>query len=230
MARHHERFYWMIKAIIFDFDGVILESSDIKTQAFQELFSDYPEKVREITDYHVFNAGISRYVKFQHIYEEILGKRFSREKELELGESFSRIVLQKILAAPFVPGADEFLRKYMHKYAFFVASGTPHDELCGIIQARKLQGYFKEVYGTPRSKPEIINYILDKNNFKKDEAIYIGDASSDKIAAQETGIAFIERRPTHGVKIEGDHKVIEDLSNLDIIIVSTERSYLKEDY
>ncbi|GAF78578.1 unnamed protein product, partial [marine sediment metagenome] len=34
----------MIKAIIFDFDGVIVESSDIKTEAFRELFQDYPQK------------------------------------------------------------------------------------------------------------------------------------------------------------------------------------------
>ena len=31
------------KAVIFDFDGVILESSNIKTEACLELFEDYPE-------------------------------------------------------------------------------------------------------------------------------------------------------------------------------------------
>jgi len=42
----------MIKAIIFDFDGVIIESMDVKTKAFTFLFKDYLEHLPEIINLH----------------------------------------------------------------------------------------------------------------------------------------------------------------------------------
>jgi beta-phosphoglucomutase-like phosphatase (HAD superfamily) len=50
----------MLRAIVFDFDGVILESADIKTNAFRALFASYPEHVDQIVDFHLRNAGVSR--------------------------------------------------------------------------------------------------------------------------------------------------------------------------
>jgi len=58
----------MVKAIIFDFDGVILESVGVKKEAFRRLFQYYPEKVDEIVNYHMQQGGLSRYRKFQHIF------------------------------------------------------------------------------------------------------------------------------------------------------------------
>ena len=76
----------MIKAIIFDLDGVIAESADIKTEAFKELIADYPKKIDEIINYHLVSAGISRYVKLLNIHELILGKDLPKDKEIELGK------------------------------------------------------------------------------------------------------------------------------------------------
>ena len=99
----------MIKAIIFDFDGVILESAEIKTRAFRKLFEpNYPDKVEAIVDYHCNNMGISRYLKFGYIFENILHLSLSKELEEELGQRFSEIVFEEILNAPFVPGAVSF--------------------------------------------------------------------------------------------------------------------------
>ena len=58
----------MIKAIIFDFDGVLIESAAIKTEAFREVFSKWQDKVDEIVTYHNKNMGISRFVKFKYFY------------------------------------------------------------------------------------------------------------------------------------------------------------------
>ena len=57
-----------VKAILFDFDGVIVDSVDIKTIAFKELFSAFPEHSREIERYHLDHLGVSRYQKFEWIY------------------------------------------------------------------------------------------------------------------------------------------------------------------
>lgn len=54
----------MIRAIVLDFDGVIVESLDIKTRAFRDLFSDYPQHLDKIMSYHLAHNAISRYIKF----------------------------------------------------------------------------------------------------------------------------------------------------------------------
>ena len=183
----------MIKAVIFDFDGVLVESAEIKTEAFGQLFYSFPDKVHEIVEYHKRNMGISRYVKFRYFYENILGKELSHDEEIELGERFSQIVLDKILKAPFVAGTLDFLDKYYKKIPLFIASGTPDDELQYIIRKQGIPQYFEEIHGTPRKKPEIIMDILSRYSWNASEAIFVGDAESDLKAARETGVRFIAR-------------------------------------
>ena len=52
------------QSIIFDFDGVIVESGDIKTNAFADLYQSYGDPiVKEVVRYHKLNGGLSRYKK-----------------------------------------------------------------------------------------------------------------------------------------------------------------------
>ncbi|VVB88578.1 Phosphoglycolate phosphatase [uncultured archaeon] len=183
----------MIKAIIFDFDGVIVESAQVKTEAFRKLFSKWPNKVDEIVSYHIKNMGVSRYVKFKYFYENILKVPYSQEISSELGRQFSDIVLDEIKKAPLVKGMKEFLNNDHKKYLLFIASGTPQEELDDIIYFKGLSKYFISVFGTPATKTEIVNNILKEYNLEKDKVVFIGDAESDKRAAEETGIHFILR-------------------------------------
>ena len=209
----------MIKAIVFDFDGVILESADIKTEAFAELFSEYPEHRKKIVDYHIENGGISRFVKFRHIYKNILVKKLTEEKEENLGKRFSDIVLAKVLNAPFVPGIKAFLDKC--GYEFFIASGTPQDELMRIIKKRGLEKYFKEIMGTPAEKKDIIRSIMDKYRLRKYEVAYVGDALSDYKAALSEGVHFVARLKNDEELLNGLNCVkIKDFVGFDHIIRS----------
>jgi len=184
----------MIKAVIFDFDGVILESAGIKTAAFGKLFeNEYPDQVEDIVDYHKKNMGISRYTKFKHIYKNILKKPLSKSDEEMLGKKFSTIVFDEILRAPFVPGARKFIEKRSKSFDLFIASGTPIVELAQIIKKRKLGEYFVAVHGTPENKDKIISDIMKKYNYLRDEVVFVGDAESDFIAAEKSRINFVLR-------------------------------------
>jgi phosphoglycolate phosphatase-like HAD superfamily hydrolase len=186
-----------LRAIVFDFDGVILESADIKTEAFRDLFSQYPEKSEEIIAYHLKYIGISRYVKFEHITKNILGLPYTEAERERLGREFSRMAVEKILACPEIHGARGLLAHLRGKVLRAVASGTPEDELHGIVAARGMQDWFDEVWGTPRTKPEILRDVMTRHGFPPSEVLMVGDGMTDYKAAQETGTLFLAREPGH---------------------------------
>lgn len=210
----------MIKTVIFDFDGVILESAGIKTSAFRKLFeSKYFEKIDAIIDYHKKNMGISRFVKFRHIYKNILKLPLTVTEEEELGRKFSDIVFEEILKAPFVPGVLEFLNENYRNLDLFVASGTPFLELLAIIKRRKLNRYFKEIYGAPETKDKIILRILNKYRYDRSEMVFIGDAESDRTATQKNKINFIARITEENLKQLSDYGCkISDLHDLSMVL------------
>lgn len=208
----------MIKAIIFDFDGVLIESAGIKTEAFRRLLSKWNDKVDEIVSYHIKNMGISRYVKFRYFYENIINETYSDEIEAELGARFSEIVLDEIKKAPLVNGTKDFLGQNYQKYLFFIASGTPQEELNDIVSFRGLEKYFNGVYGTPATKTEIVEMILKRNCLERNQVVFVGDAESDKMAAGESGIPFILRTTTDNGDIPSLYK-IRDLTQLNDIIM-----------
>ena len=73
----------MIKSIIFDFDGVILDSNKIKSNAFTKLFKDKnknQENLDMIIRYHKDNMGISRNKKIKFYYENILKQKITNKE------------------------------------------------------------------------------------------------------------------------------------------------------
>lgn len=190
---HTNGLFQGIRAIVFDFDGVILESGNIKTEAFLELFGEYPQFQAAILQYHLDNLGVSRYDKFEWIYRELLHRPLAAAEREWLGGRFSEIVLDKILACPFVPGALDALKLFQGLYPLFVASGTPQEELDMIVQRRGLATYFTGVWGTPRKKAEIIRSVLKHYEWRPEQVLMVGDGTSDYQAAVATGVAFVAR-------------------------------------
>ena len=63
------------KTIIFDCDGVILNSNKIKTEGFFETVKEFSfDSAQELTNYHQTNGGISRYKKFDFYIKNIAPK------------------------------------------------------------------------------------------------------------------------------------------------------------
>lgn len=207
----------MIRAIIFDWDGVLLESAEIKTRAFARLFGEIcPDRVSQVVVHHLANMGLSRYVKFRQIYEEIIGIPLTPDEEQALGRRFSELIETELLGAPLVPGVQEFLGYAQRRgtYALFVASGSPEEELRSIAQAKGVYRFFLEWHGSPKTKPSIIRDILTRYKLSPTEVVFVGDAVSDRLAAEETGVTFIARVISDNSPLCDCRYRISDLSEL----------------
>jgi beta-phosphoglucomutase-like phosphatase (HAD superfamily) len=99
------------RSIVLDMDGVVLESTEIKTRAFAQVFAPYPEHVSAIVRFHEAHVGLSRYEKFRIIYRDILGQPLEPAALIELGREFSALVLDEILVCPLVAGAERLLEE-----------------------------------------------------------------------------------------------------------------------
>ena len=212
----------MIKAIIFDFDGVIAESTNIKTDAFVSIYNEYSEEVQaRVKDYHVKNSGISRYKKILYYQKEILGQNYSEDAINDLANKFSEIVLQKVIESEYVKGSKEFIERYQLNYDLHIATGTPQEEIEIIIQEKNLQNKFKSIYGTPLSKTEIIRKILTENNYKKENVVFVGDAIADLEGASNNDLNFIGRVPKGETSIFPEKTIIiNDLTSLNDLILN----------
>lgn len=183
------------KAYFLDFDGVVVESADIKTEAFYELYLPYGLDVaQKAKEYHLQFQGITRYKKIKEIHHQYLGEQLSEDGLHELSEAFSSIVLCKILICPLVDGIIEFLEKQQKEgVPVFLLSATPHEELLLITEQRNLSSYFQKQYGAPWTKPAAGEEIIVEYGLSRDKIIFIGDSPSDLDAAQKLGVKFLGR-------------------------------------
>lgn len=181
-------------AIAFDFDGVLVESVDVKTRAFAALYEPYGEAVvAQVVAYHLAHGGISRFEKFRHFHREFLGLPLAAAEETALGERFSALVEDAVVAAPMVAGAAEFLAAYHSKLPLYVVSGTPEVELHRIVERRRLGGYFRAVFGSPRGKAELLAGIAAAEAIEAARLLMVGDATTDYAGANGAGTAFVGR-------------------------------------
>jgi phosphoglycolate phosphatase-like HAD superfamily hydrolase len=182
----------MTKGIIFDFDGVICDSVNVKTEAFALMYRKYgDEVVSRVIQFHHDNGGISRHEKFRYFHKEFLGISLTDEEVIKMSDDFSSIVLQRIINSPYLPGVMEFIQRKSFNSMLFICTGTPETEIKIILEAKKINKYFKSVYGSPKTKTVIIQEIMKSYNLLNTQLEFYGDATTDYNAALENDIKFI---------------------------------------
>jgi len=195
---------------IFDFDGVLVDSVDIKTQAFAVLFSDYGKSVQDkVVAYHEANKGISRFVKLSHYHRNLLSESVGDDFLDARAREFSDIVVDRVVNAAEIPGADVFLKSWSKSRRCFVVSATPADEIKDIVQRRGWSTHFEAVYGSPDSKLDNLRRLFNEFSVRPESCVFFGDASADRDAALAAGCDFIAVN-----YVEGDPGAMPSVPNL----------------
>lgn len=181
------------KIIIFDFDGVIIDSVKIKDNAFKQIVSKYSQTIRSrFFRFHKKNLGKSRQVKFEYLFSQLLRIKYKKKDIENLSSKFNKIILKKIIQLKLNKGVLTFLKKNKSTFHYFISSGTPEKELKYIIKKKGIENYFLKIYGSPKEKHKHIEEIIKSFKFKKKNVVFIGDGLSDLEAAKKIKLKFIQ--------------------------------------
>jgi HAD superfamily hydrolase (TIGR01549 family) len=209
-----------IKYIFFDFDGVLAESVNIKTEAFREMYLQYGTAfAQRVVEHHLANGGMSRYEKVKIYNGQWLAEEVNAEKIQLLSQRFSDLVVEGVVNSNEVTGALDFLSS-ASDYKKYIITGTPTVEIKPILERRKMNHFFEGIYGSPEKKDFWVKEILKNENVLPEECVFIGDALADYNAAIGNDITFILRETKEAEALFRDYKGIriKDLSNLHQVI------------
>lgn len=181
-----------MKTILWDFDGVILDSMEVRDFGFKEIFKSFDkDQVNQFIDYHRVNGGLSRYVKIRYFFETIIQTPITEHQANMYAIKFSNI-MRKELTDPknLIDDSVEFIKKNHSKYNFHIVSGSDQEELRFLCRELRLVPYFISIHGSPTAKNILVEQLLSSCGYLNNETCLIGDSINDFDAALANGIAF----------------------------------------
>ena len=181
------------KSIVFDCDGVVLDSNVVKTQAYFRTAKNLgatDEQAQALVDYHVRLGGISRYHKFDWYLREVLGQPATAEVIQTLLDEFSRELEHGLMHCPVAKGLDD-LRSATPNAKWMILSGGDQQEIRTLFAKRDLSRYFDGgLFGSPDNKDTVL--AREKaNRHLQLPALFIGDSKYDFEAAMRADLDFV---------------------------------------
>lgn len=204
---------------IFDCDGVILDSNEIKSNAFGDVVKRFGEaKANQFVEYHKNNGGVSRHEKFKFFIEKILKIDFDKELYDSLLGLYKEQTLNQLISCDFTSGFLDFIRKLNPQYNF-VASGGQQTDLDIVFKEKNIAQYFNSILGSPKTKIENVHFLLNSGKVTTkmlSKGVFFGDSKSDFDAAKEFNMDFVFISDYSEIKTK-DHFIkenkIESISN-----------------
>ena len=180
------------KNIIWDFDGVLINSNQIREAAFREAFTGYSKKnIAELIKFHKLNEGLSRYVKIEYFFNKILNQKLTKKKSNKILKVYNSICLDKLKDKKLLINETiTFIKQLYSTKDFHIASGSDNNELNELFLSLDIGNYFNSINGSPEPKKEIVKRIISENNYNINETCLIGDSINDYEAALQNDIQF----------------------------------------
>lgn len=179
-----------ISVIVFDFDGTLIDSNQIKYNAYFKLFPKDEFHSRIINKVLENNLEESRYVILEKVLE-MLGKAEDIQKNVAaLADKYNNIVVSKIKDCKEKPYTSKVLNTLSSKFHIYLSSTTPEESLKEVVKHKRWGHFFVGIFGYPRNKVDTLLSIIDKEGVNPDEILVVGDGESDRISASTVGCKF----------------------------------------
>jgi len=183
----------MIKAVIFDIDGTLVDSVDLHAQAWKEAFKQYGKDIPYQQVRHQIGKGGDQLMPVFFSREEL--EEFGEELEEYRSKIFKRDYLPRVRAFPMV--RDLFLKIKEDGKRLVLASSAKEEELAAYKKIAHIEDLVEgetSADDADKSKPhpDIFKAALDQlGDVTADEAVVIGDTPYDAEAARKLRLRTI---------------------------------------
>ena len=176
--------------LVFDCDGVVLDSNWVKTEAFYRATLPYGEApAKAMVDYHIANGGVSRYHKLTYFLAKIVPDHQGPDLGALL-EAFAGHVRERLVDCAISPGLQA-LRQQAPRARWLIVSGGDQCELRDVFAQRGIAEWFDGgIFGSPDTKDEILQREYASSNVRP-PALFLGDSKYDYLAARAAGLDFV---------------------------------------
>ncbi len=204
----------MIKAVIFDKDGVIVDSEPIQFQAYQEVVAEYGG-VFTLDDHKKIclgKGGIQPSLIVAVKYNIIDVEAFRQKRR----ERYRKLSGEKLQMRA---GALRLIRELYKHYPLAVASGSSEKLLHHDLDKFKLNHYFKEIISSQHLKskpdPEIFLITAKKFGVEPKNCVVIEDTEFGLQAAKSAGM--------YCIAVPHDISAHQDFTKADLVVDSLEK-------
>jgi HAD superfamily hydrolase (TIGR01549 family) len=183
----------MIKAVIFDIDGTLVDSVDLHAQAWKETFKQYGKDIPYEQVRHQIGKGGDQLMPVFFSQDEL--DEFGEEMEEYRGKIYKRDYLRRVRAFPQV--RELFLKIKTDGKRLALASSAKEDELAAYKKLAQIEDLVEEETSADdaeKSKPhpDIFEAALEQlGGLAPEEVIVVGDTPYDAEAARKIRLRTI---------------------------------------
>ncbi len=178
--------------VIYDFDGVVLDTVQLKVDAFCRVYQhEDPDLVEVVRTFADNNGGMSRYEKFRHFEVAVFGRKDDPAAIDALCASYGRFVDEGVRKATYINGAPECFAAVGSLAEQHIVSAAPENDVLTALRERDILHHFQSVAGAPKAKLAEFQRILEAGRFDASRVLAIGDSLAEYRAAVELKIPFL---------------------------------------
>lgn len=179
------------RCVFFDCDGVIFDSNGFKIEAMRRALDGHnPAEIDAMEGFWRANGGVSRFVKFEHFYTQIVPSDDVPARVKAASERFGQLARAAYDDVDPIPAALDLARAAGSERCH-VVSGATEVEMLSVFASKSIAGLFASIQGSPRPKLELVKSVLDARGCAPSDALLIGDGSMDFRVCRELDMQFV---------------------------------------